>query len=117
LDGHTPLHFAAEKNNVGIAARLLDHDANPNIPRRNGWMPIHSAVQKGCEEMLVLLEFRGAKIAAVTYEGYTAAWLASKKGLLEAASALLSMGRARQSHVGDESINDDFQSMLDSPGF
>jgi ankyrin repeat protein len=88
LDGDTPLHIAARKNDVDIAARLFHHDADPNIPKRNGWMPLHSAVHKGCEEMLNLLKLGGAKISAVTDEGYTAARLASKMGLSEAALVL-----------------------------
>lgn len=43
--GNTPLHWAAEKNQVESVKFLLSKGANPNLRNSNMMAPLHIAVQ------------------------------------------------------------------------
>lgn len=49
--GNTPLHWAAEKNQVESVKFLLSQGANPNLRNSNMMAPLHIAVQAMYNEM------------------------------------------------------------------
>lgn len=49
--GNTPLHWAAEKNQVESVKFLLSQGANPNLRNNNMMAPLHIAVQASYNEM------------------------------------------------------------------
>lgn len=50
--GNTPLHWAAEKNQVESVKFLLSQGANPNLRNRNMMAPLHIAVQGMYNEVI-----------------------------------------------------------------
>jgi ankyrin repeat protein len=48
LDGHTPLHIAAEQCRADLAELLLRHGADPNAKNVRGKTPLHRAVWERC---------------------------------------------------------------------
>jgi cytohesin len=71
LDGHTPLHYAAEQCRADIAELLLKHGADPNARDDHGKTPLHRAVAVGCVEVAELLLSRGADPNVRDKDGYT----------------------------------------------
>ena len=50
--GNTPLHCAAEKNQVESVKFLLSQGANPNLRNRNMMSPLHIAVHGMYNEVI-----------------------------------------------------------------
>ena len=50
--GNTPLHWAAEKNQVESVKFLLSQGANPNLRNSTMMAPLHIAVQSTYNEMI-----------------------------------------------------------------
>jgi len=59
-DGRTPLHFAAQENDINTTRLLLSVGANLNIADFQGWTPLHIAVQNNDFEIVQLLIAAGA---------------------------------------------------------
>jgi ankyrin repeat protein len=57
--GYTPLLLAASENDLDSVKKLLEHQANPNIPNSNGNTPLHAAAYNNNEAMVAeLLKYR-----------------------------------------------------------
>ena len=58
----TPLHIAAHYGHYDVVDKLLEYNANPNIPDMSGMVSLHWAVKKGNLKIVQrLLEF-GANV-------------------------------------------------------
>jgi ankyrin repeat protein len=79
VEGCTPLHKAAEENNVGVARILLVHGANANAVNNDGNTPLHLVCGRSRLEdgtLIELLLAHGANIDAPDPEGNTPLLLA-----------------------------------------
>ncbi|NNF14210.1 MAG: hypothetical protein HKN72_13350 [Gemmatimonadetes bacterium] len=78
-DGMTALHWAAERNQPGVAAVLLDAGATVDPGTRiGGYTPLHLASRRGHVEMVRALLEAGADVrATTTNSGVTALHLAA----------------------------------------
>ena len=81
--GHTPLHYAAEKNNVRCLNALLGAGANINATSNNGWTALHFAAQNGCAESVKKLLDWSSPVNIKNGDGNTALDLAIKNGRTE----------------------------------
>jgi ankyrin repeat protein len=86
-DGSTALLLATNLNRVKLVQALLDLNANPNLPDRNGWTPLLSAADEGNAEIVSMLLAKGADIRAKK-GGWDAAAFAERKGNSELAALL-----------------------------
>mgnify|MGYP001073822252 CR=1 FL=1 len=86
-DGSTALLLATNLNRVKLVQALLDLNANPNVPDRNGWTPLLSAADEGNAEIVSMLLAKGADIWAKK-GGWDAAAFAERKGNSELAALL-----------------------------
>jgi ankyrin repeat protein len=71
LDGHTPLHIAAEQCRADIAELLLRHGADPNARDNQGKTSLHIAVWMRCRAVVELLLRHGADLNARDADGET----------------------------------------------
>ncbi|XP_007945544.1 transient receptor potential cation channel subfamily A member 1 [Orycteropus afer afer] len=91
--GNTPLHWAAENNQVTSVTFLLIRGANPNLRNNNMMAPLHIAVQCWHNEVLkALLEHRSTDINLEGENGNTAIINACSKDNSEALTILLNKG-------------------------
>ncbi|XP_006880602.1 PREDICTED: transient receptor potential cation channel subfamily A member 1 [Elephantulus edwardii] len=91
--GNTPLHWAAEKNQVESVKFLLNRKANPNLRNNSMMAPLHLAVQFGNIEVVkVLVEHRSTNINLEGENGNTAVVIACSKDNSEALQILFSKG-------------------------
>ncbi|KAL6054767.1 RING-type E3 ubiquitin transferase [Balamuthia mandrillaris] len=65
----TPLHFAAYKGYIDLAAVLLKFGASVHVVDKNGWTPLHSAANCGHLKICSLLLAAGADPSAQTDAG------------------------------------------------
>jgi ankyrin repeat protein len=77
-NGYTPLHFAAQEQEVEIARLLLDHGASINAQDRHGNTPLSTAVfnYSGDGSVIQLLRERGADPFAENNHGISPVGLA-----------------------------------------
>ena len=61
LSRSTPLHWAADGDNLHVVKVLLDAGADPNMEDTNGHTGLHYADRRGCKEVVKLLLDAGAK--------------------------------------------------------
>lgn len=66
--GNTPLHWAAEKNQVESIKFLLRKGANPNLRNCNMMAPLHVAVQRLNNEVMKV-RLLAASVAPATIAG------------------------------------------------
>lgn len=66
--GYTPLHFAAEHEQKAIVHILLNAGAKVDAVDNYGYTPLHCAVEKSLEGVLILLD-AGANVDAVSIYG------------------------------------------------
>ncbi|XP_032746529.1 transient receptor potential cation channel subfamily A member 1 isoform X1 [Rattus rattus] len=91
--GNTPLHWAAEKNQVESVKFLLGQGANPNLRNRNMMAPLHIAVQGMYNEVIkVLTEHKATNINLEGENGNTALMSTCAKDNSEALQILLEKG-------------------------
>lgn len=60
--GDTPLLASIRQNSFDIAKILMEYGADPNIPNKNGWYPLHFATQKKNFDIVKILVENGAEI-------------------------------------------------------
>jgi ankyrin repeat protein len=91
-DGTTPLHMAANEDNVSKAADLIRGGANVNAVNRYGITPLSLACTNGSAPMVDLLLKAGADPNAPLPGGETPLMTASRTGKVEAVKLLLARG-------------------------
>jgi len=91
-DGTTPLHRAAQRNDLGTAERLVRTGANVNAANRYGVTPLSLACVNGNAPMIEMLLKAGADANSTLPEGETALMTAANTGNVAALRALLAHG-------------------------
>jgi ankyrin repeat protein len=76
----TALHSAVAGRHHAIAARLLDHGADPDALQSGGWTALHAAARLGDSETVDLLLSRGADATLESDDGRDAAAMAAERG-------------------------------------
>jgi ankyrin repeat protein len=114
--GHTPLHVAANKENVEVVQGLLDRGADPNAGvsggNRNakGRTPLHEAAWTGNAAVIALLLQRGANPFARAAHNLTPVGLAEMRG--KRAAATMRKAIAQSSWANDLTIHSAVQAGL-----
>lgn len=93
--GKTPLHMAAESNQVAAATFLLEHgaDVNAKDPRNGGFTPLDFALSSyHYIEMVRLLIERGANVNTASTQGITPLIEAAMRNQKDAIALLLEKG-------------------------
>lgn len=92
-NGDTPLHQAAEKDELIVAKFLLENGADVNAKNTSfGRTPLHVAAERGNTSMLNLLLEHKADVDASDSGGLTALHLAAQHGFRTAVETLLAHG-------------------------
>ena len=87
--GSTPLHQAARRGHLQVAAALVAAESVLNIPNTVGLTPLHEAVAGGHRAVVDLFLAHGADVAVADSKGWTAFDLATSKGDLSIRAVLL----------------------------
>lgn len=92
LDGNTPLHSAANHNNVAVVGLFIKNGSV--IDKKNKWgnTPLHIASRAGNEKVAKILIFQGAGVNAASNEGWTPLHYAQLSGHTDLASQLKRSG-------------------------
>jgi uncharacterized protein len=69
--GYTPLMLAAEKPNIAIIVKLLQHGANPNIRSENGESALTLAIKARHPNTAFLLILQGAQVNILDSNRYS----------------------------------------------
>ena len=89
-EGWTALSLACDNGHEDYARILLNNNADPNLPRNDGTMPLMMAVNKNSLDIVQMLVKRGAKVnAARPSDGMTALAFTCLTGNVEIARWLL----------------------------
>jgi ankyrin repeat protein len=92
----TPLHWASRGHNFkdgSVLRLLLEHGADINVQDRDGWTPLHTALEFGALlEVMGLLLGHGADVEAKNNNGKTALQLAADRGRDEVVKLLREHG-------------------------
>jgi ankyrin repeat protein len=91
-DGTTALHYAIERDDVGLVERLLESGADPAAANRYGVSPIYIAALNGNAAIVRLLLERGVDPETALPEGETALMTAARSGDVATIDALLAAG-------------------------
>ena len=91
-DGSTPLHWAVHRDQVDIAALLIEAGANVTAANRYGVQPLSLACTNGNPALAALLLEAGADPNAALAEGETALMTAARTGAAEVVDLLLAGG-------------------------
>ena len=92
-DGTTPLHLAARRDDVQLAATLIKAGADPRTANRIGATPMFLAAENGSAMMIDLLLKSGVDPnAPVLSHGETALMMAARTGKLDAVKKLVDNG-------------------------
>lgn len=78
----TPLHMAARRGNIAVAAALLDSGASLEVPDSAGDTPLRRAVNCGKTELAALLLSRGADVHSKGSKGL-APWQAARSAAMK----------------------------------
>jgi len=90
----TPLHKAAQANDLQQIQALLDVNANPAALGEGGYTPLHSAAKNGSAEAIAQLanQMSVEEVNIQGYDGDTALYYAALNGTPEAVDTLLAYG-------------------------
>ncbi len=88
----TPLHYAAQKNLVGVARELMLQGASINVQDSDGMTPLHHAVSMNAAEVVRLLVDHGALCSLKNKRELTPYDRALKAGRRETVQALFVSG-------------------------
>jgi ankyrin repeat protein len=91
-DGTTALHWAAHRNNLGIARALLQAGAKVNAVNELGVTPLVLAGENGNGDMVTAFLEAGANPNVLTLAGESPLMAAARSGSLMAVAALLKRG-------------------------
>ncbi len=92
VDGATALHWAAHRDDLGVADLLIDAGANAEATNRYGVAPLALACLNGNAAMIERLLNAGADPNATQPGGETALMTAARTGVVEAVQVLLARG-------------------------
>ena len=67
----TPLHWASESGQVGMARLLIEHGADAAAQSKDGMTPLHRASEKGQVDVARLLIEHGTNATAQSEDGTT----------------------------------------------
>lgn len=96
-DDETPLtNSIARLNRADVVKALLDVGADPNLINKNGFTPLHLAIDKNNPEIINILLDNGADIAKTDHEGNTPLAVAIKESKKEAAKVLRERGATQE---------------------
>lgn len=105
--GMTPLLWAAQANDEGVASLLLAAGADPNLANRYGISPLWLAATNRSAALVALLLERGADARATSPHGETALMAAARAGDVDSIRALLAAGadpNASESSSGETAL-------------
>jgi ankyrin repeat protein len=91
-DGTTALHWAAHRNNLGIALALLRAGATVNVANELGVTPLVLAGENGNGDMVAAFLEAGANPNVLTLAGESPLMAAARSGSVPAVAALLKRG-------------------------
>jgi ankyrin repeat protein len=91
-DGTTALHWAAHRNNLGIAQALLHAGAKVNVVNELGVTPLVLAGENGNGDMVTAFLDAGANPNVLTLAGESPLMAAARSGSVTAVTALLKRG-------------------------
>lgn len=86
---NTPLHLAAEYNQLRIAEILIENKADINSINKDGATPLHSAASSGSRAVAELLIRKGAQIEVKDNDGWTPLHWAAEEGYYDVVKLLL----------------------------
>uniref|UniRef100_A0A4W5Q259 Ankyrin 3a n=1 Tax=Hucho hucho TaxID=62062 RepID=A0A4W5Q259_9TELE len=92
VNGYTPLHIAAKKNQMDIGTTLLEYGADTNAVTRQGISPVHLAAQEGSVDLVSLLLTKNANVNMGNKSGLTPLHLAAQEDKVNVAEVLLNQG-------------------------
>ena len=93
VDANTPLHIAVQGGQHEIVRRLLEQNSElANMPNKNGYLPIQSAVIGNQPAIIEQLSHYCDAQGIMDHNGYTLLHLAAKHNSAQAANQLLSDG-------------------------
>ncbi|WP_253300015.1 ankyrin repeat domain-containing protein [Wolbachia endosymbiont of Chironomus riparius] len=96
----TLLHFAIQNKQTKIAKYLINKSANVNIENKDGWSPLHEAVNHNDnkpindQDLIPLLIKKGANVNAKNKDNKTPLYLAVQDNKLEIVKHLIEQGKA-----------------------
>jgi hypothetical protein len=101
----TPLLYACQAGQAGLASLLISHGADVNKQDLHGWTSLCYAASLGNLQLIDILKCNGAKTTIATHLGDTPSTIALSKGLMSVVSAI----------DGSKSSNDKLTSSQRSP--
>jgi len=100
----TPLHMACKEGNADGVKLLLDHDADPDLPCKDGWNPLLTAIRmKKSKAALALLEHPEIDVNVKNAKKVSALQWAVRMCDVEVTARLLELGANPDTRASDGS--------------